>query len=177
MARFASSTDVSVEKSRAEIEGLIVRYGATHTAFMSAPGRAVICFEAKARRIMFELPLPTASAVCLVFANASVRRRIEMGNGLRDENGALIGGLIVFDYIQGIDDFKAGTPPPDDTPPSYDLGRQRAAEEAAGRAEVLGWLKSQEQETDARMKALLPPAAYAEYRAKMEEIRQQTPGA
>lgn len=58
MARFAEGTSVSVEKSRAEIEGLIVRYGATHTAFMNAPGRAVICFEAKARRIMFELPLP-----------------------------------------------------------------------------------------------------------------------
>jgi hypothetical protein len=58
MAKFAEGTSVSVEKSRAEIEGLIVRYGATHTAFMSAPGRAVICFEAKGRRIMFELPLP-----------------------------------------------------------------------------------------------------------------------
>ena len=56
--RYAANTDVSVEKSRAEIEGLIVRYGATHTAFMSAPGRAVICFEAKGRRIMVELPLP-----------------------------------------------------------------------------------------------------------------------
>jgi hypothetical protein len=59
--RFAANTEVSVEKSRAEIEGLIVRYGATHTAFMSAPGRAVICFEAKGRRIMFELPLPDKS--------------------------------------------------------------------------------------------------------------------
>lgn len=61
MAKFAENTSVSVEKSRAEIESLIVRYGATHTAFMSAPGRAVICFEAKARRIMFELPLPDRS--------------------------------------------------------------------------------------------------------------------
>jgi len=58
MARFASGTDVSVEKSRAEIEGLIVRYGATSTAFMNAPGRAMIAFEAKGRRVMFELPLP-----------------------------------------------------------------------------------------------------------------------
>jgi hypothetical protein len=58
MAKFAEGTEVSVAKSRAEIERLIVRYGATHTAFMSAPGRAVICFEAKGRRIMFELPLP-----------------------------------------------------------------------------------------------------------------------
>lgn len=58
MARFAENTSVSVEKSRAEIESLIVRYGATSTAFMNAPGRALIMFEANGRRIMFELPLP-----------------------------------------------------------------------------------------------------------------------
>lgn len=58
MGKFAEGTSVSVEKSRAEIEGLIVRYGATHTAFMSAPGRAMIMFEAKGRRIRFDLPLP-----------------------------------------------------------------------------------------------------------------------
>jgi hypothetical protein len=58
MTRFASHTEVSVERSRAEIEKLVTRYGATHTAFMSAPGRAVICFEASKRRVMFELPLP-----------------------------------------------------------------------------------------------------------------------
>lgn len=58
MARFAENTSVSVEKSRAEIEKLITRYGATSTAFMTAPGRSVVCFEANARRIMFELKLP-----------------------------------------------------------------------------------------------------------------------
>lgn len=58
MTRFAENTSVSVEKSRAEIEGLIVRYGATSTAFMNAPGRAMIIFECNQRRLMFELPLP-----------------------------------------------------------------------------------------------------------------------
>ena len=58
MTRFAANTDVSVERSRAEIESLIVRYGATSTAFMNAPGRALIMFEAQKRRIVFELPLP-----------------------------------------------------------------------------------------------------------------------
>jgi len=58
MAKFAENTTVPVEKSRAEIEKLITRYGATSTAFMAAPGRAIICFEAKGRRIMFELKLP-----------------------------------------------------------------------------------------------------------------------
>lgn len=58
MSTFAKDTTVSVEKSRAEIEKLITRYGATSTAFMNGPGRAMILFEAKGRRIMFELPLP-----------------------------------------------------------------------------------------------------------------------
>lgn len=61
MARFAANTDVSVEKSRAEIERMIVRYGAAQTAFMNAPGRALIMFEANERRIVFELPLPDIS--------------------------------------------------------------------------------------------------------------------
>lgn len=58
MSRFAANTEVSVERSRAEIEKLITRYGATQTAFMNAPGRALIMFEANERRIVFELPLP-----------------------------------------------------------------------------------------------------------------------
>lgn len=58
MARFAANTDVSVERSRAEIERMIVKYGAAQTAFMNAPGRALIMFEANERRIVFELPLP-----------------------------------------------------------------------------------------------------------------------
>lgn len=58
MSRFAAQTEVSVEKSRVEIEKQIMRYGATHTAFMSAPGRAMIAFEANERRVVFELPLP-----------------------------------------------------------------------------------------------------------------------
>lgn len=58
MAKFAENTSVSVERSRAEIESLIVRYGATSTAFMNAPGRALIMFEAQHRKIVFELPLP-----------------------------------------------------------------------------------------------------------------------
>jgi hypothetical protein len=55
---FAEGTEVSVEKSRMEIERLIVRYGATSTAFMNAPGHSMILFEAKSRRIRFDLPLP-----------------------------------------------------------------------------------------------------------------------
>jgi hypothetical protein len=61
MPRYAAQTDVSVDRSRAEIEKLITRYGATSTAFMNAPGRALIMFEANERRVVFEFPLPEQS--------------------------------------------------------------------------------------------------------------------
>jgi len=75
--RFAENTSVSVEKSRAEIESLIVRYGATSTAFMNAPGRAMILFEAKERRIMFELPLPDREEKRFQFDGRQKRRKPE----------------------------------------------------------------------------------------------------
>jgi hypothetical protein len=57
MTRYAKGTEVSVEQSRAEIERMIIRYGATATAFMNAADQAIVCFELK-RRVMFKLPLP-----------------------------------------------------------------------------------------------------------------------
>ena len=95
-------------------------------------------------------------------------------NGLRDERGSLIGGLHVFDYVQGMEDFESGNPPPDMTSPSYDLGRQRAAEQAEAKADAKAtaelYLKRHFEESDRRMKEILSPEHYAEYRAKMDEI-------
>ncbi|WP_208608610.1 hypothetical protein [Bradyrhizobium stylosanthis] len=61
MTRFAKDTEVPVEKSRAEIERMIVRYGASATAFMTSTDHAIVCFEANERRVMFRLPLPKRS--------------------------------------------------------------------------------------------------------------------
>lgn len=55
---YAKGTSVPVARSRAEIEHMIQRYGATATAFMNQQDRAIVCFEAKQRRIMFDLKLP-----------------------------------------------------------------------------------------------------------------------
>jgi len=57
-ARFAATTEVPVAKTRVEIERLLIRHGATSTAFMNSSDRAMIMFEAHGRRIMIELPLP-----------------------------------------------------------------------------------------------------------------------
>lgn len=79
-------------------------------------------------------------------------------NGLRDERGALIGGLVVEDYVRGMKDFDASAPPPDFTTASYDLGRQRAADEAEARRNaeaVLARVQRQHQDGLSRTRALL----------------------
>lgn len=55
---YADNTTVSVEKSRAEVERTLTRYGATAFGYMTEPGRAVVMFEAHGRRIRFDLPFP-----------------------------------------------------------------------------------------------------------------------
>lgn len=58
MATYANSTDVSVERSRAELERTLGRYGATAFGYLTEHGRAVVLFEANDRRVRFDLPMP-----------------------------------------------------------------------------------------------------------------------
>jgi hypothetical protein len=62
VSKFAVTTEVSVEKSRAEIEATVSRYGAS--GFMSGwvEGRAMIGFEMNNRQVRFILPLPDRNA-------------------------------------------------------------------------------------------------------------------
>lgn len=59
MARYASTTTVSAEKSRAEIETILKRYGAQSFVSGWDAGRSVIGFEVKGRRVRFVLPMPS----------------------------------------------------------------------------------------------------------------------
>lgn len=58
MSRFAQGTTVPVEKTKAEVEKTLIRFGAT--GFVSAwlGTSAAIMFEIKGRRVKFVLPLP-----------------------------------------------------------------------------------------------------------------------
>lgn len=58
MGHFASETEVSVEKSRAELETILTRYGANRFGYMTEPSRAIIGFTANNRTVRFTLPLP-----------------------------------------------------------------------------------------------------------------------
>jgi len=58
MTRYAEQTTVPADRSRAEIERNLTRYGATAFTYGWTAGRAAIEFEMDGRRIRFVLPLP-----------------------------------------------------------------------------------------------------------------------
>lgn len=58
MSRYAENTSVSSEKSRAEIESTLRRYGASQFMYGWDASSAVIVFQAEGRRVKFVLPMP-----------------------------------------------------------------------------------------------------------------------
>lgn len=62
MSTYASGTDVSSERSRAEIERTLARYGADQFAYMTSREHAVIAFVVADRQVRFELRLPDRQA-------------------------------------------------------------------------------------------------------------------
>lgn len=56
---YAATTDVSVERSRAEIERNLEKYGARAFGYSTREGLAMVVFETHDRRVAFELPLPS----------------------------------------------------------------------------------------------------------------------
>lgn len=55
---YAKNTTVSCEKSKAEIEKILTRYGATHFAYTTMPEGAVVQFVNNGKRIRFLVPMP-----------------------------------------------------------------------------------------------------------------------
>lgn len=61
--QYARETEVSPEKSRADIERELKNFGATAFGYAYQPGYSVIVFEFKGRRMKFTLPMPTEADV------------------------------------------------------------------------------------------------------------------
>lgn len=72
---YAESTQVPVDRSKSEIERILVRYGATKFASMWSERGAVIAFEAHGRTLRFALPLPRASSALKRVHEQAVRSR------------------------------------------------------------------------------------------------------
>lgn len=79
MARYAESTTVSVEKSRAEIEATLNRYGADAFAYMTDGPLVKIAFRMKGRQFRFILSLPSKAE----------KRFTEHSRGARTPDAAL----------------------------------------------------------------------------------------
>lgn len=62
MARYAENTSVSSERSRAEIEQTLARYGADGFMYGWDGGTAVLAFQMHGRRIRFDLQMPERNA-------------------------------------------------------------------------------------------------------------------
>lgn len=55
---YAAYTKITVEQTKTDIEKTLARYGATKFAYFTEPGKAIVVFEAKDRRLRFDLPVP-----------------------------------------------------------------------------------------------------------------------
>lgn len=58
MARFAEATDVSIERTRLELERLLAAYKARATAVFNSGEEAAVAFEMQDRRVLFRLRMP-----------------------------------------------------------------------------------------------------------------------
>jgi hypothetical protein len=74
---YATKTDVSVEKSRAEIETTLAKYGATKFAYMTDVDHAVICFAMSGKMVRFHLPLPDRADKVFWFTPARKNKRTD----------------------------------------------------------------------------------------------------
>lgn len=93
---------------------------------------------------------------------------------LRSESGSLQEPFVAEEYNQGIDDFRARRPAPTITTPSYEMGRQKAAELEANRSSNDQWVKNVVAERDAdlreRMKEILSPEQFERYEIRTHEL-------
>lgn len=84
MAKFAEGTDVPVERTRAELERLLMQHKATSTAVFNSAHEAAVAFEMLDRRILFRLRLPPKDA------KEFTHGRVNQSSGLKrlSENAA-----------------------------------------------------------------------------------------
>jgi len=75
MTRYAERTEVASDRSRAEIERTLTRYGAEAFAYGWQGGRASIMFELANRRVRFELPMPDRTDRAFTHTPAAGRPR------------------------------------------------------------------------------------------------------
>lgn len=77
--RYAARSDVSSDRSKAELERVLARYGATRFGYLSEPEAVQIAFEMKGRRFKYRLPMPNRDdpSICEYQQGSRTFRRVE----------------------------------------------------------------------------------------------------
>lgn len=75
MSIYAKDTVVPIERSKTEIERILMRYGADQFGYISKTDRAVIQFSMKKKMLRFDLPLPTTADASEAYVAKESRRR------------------------------------------------------------------------------------------------------
>lgn len=81
--KYARDTQVPVERSRAEIERTLARYGATAFSYGWQEDRAVVMFQAHGRRIRFDILIPHISD--FFYTETGQRRSTSAAESARDQ--------------------------------------------------------------------------------------------
>jgi len=74
-SRYASTTEVPLDRSRGEIERIVTKHGASSYAYGWQGANAVITFDLKGRRYRFRVPLPDRDAREFNFTEGRGTRR------------------------------------------------------------------------------------------------------
>lgn len=83
MKRYAEGTEVPVDRSKAEIERILARYGADQFMYGSSQEKAMIAFRACDRFVRFVLPLPEPEDGNI---NRTPKGRVRKGEAARREH-------------------------------------------------------------------------------------------
>lgn len=59
LGKYAANTSVPVARSRAELERVLVKYGASKFGTLSEESRAIVFFEVKGRQVQWSIPMPS----------------------------------------------------------------------------------------------------------------------
>ena len=81
---YAENTSVPVERSRAEIERTLAKYGATRFGTMTEPDGATIYFEVNGRQIQLRVPMPPRDAKQFTDHRGRSTWRRRVSDGERD---------------------------------------------------------------------------------------------
>lgn len=75
LGKYAANTSVPVERSRAEVERILTKYGASKFGTMSEETKVSVFFEVKGRQVQWSIPMPDKKRMGVGDYEREVRRR------------------------------------------------------------------------------------------------------